>query len=106
MDAVIKQAVREQLEQSTPGPSNERTSRTSTTVNRLSGLLNRIRGNSSRGSSEKRRKTDREHRVQVRWMHYDSARGDFVIVRQKNGGGNRFIAYTASEQLSVKRCHK
>ena len=30
----------------------------------------------------------------MRWLHYKPPKKAFVPVRQKNGGGNRFIAYT------------
>ena len=61
-------------------------------------MLDRIRGQ-SRG---KKRKTDKEHRIQVRWIHYDEQSESFVPVRQRNGGGNRFVAYTALEPPTVE----
>ena len=60
-------------------------------------MLDRIRGQ----SKGKKRKTDKEHRIQVRWIHYDKKLEVYVPVRQKNGGGNRFVAYTASEPPTV-----
>ena len=63
-----------------------------------SGLLDRIRGH-ARG---KKRKSDKELRIQVRWIHYDQKSEVFVPVRQKKAGGNRFVAYTASEPLTVE----
>ena len=50
----------------------------SRTANRLSGLLNRIRhGSSGKSSSNKKRKIEKEHRIQVRWMHYDQIKKTF-----------------------------
>ena len=65
----------------------------SRTVNRLSGLLNHMRNNRS-NSSNKKCRIVKEHRIQVRWCHYDEKKKEFITVRQKNGGGNRFIPYT------------
>lgn len=44
----------------------------------------------------------KEHRIQVRWLHYDTYKKAFVPVRSKNGGGNRFIAYTDVEPPSLE----
>ena len=63
-------------------------------MGRLSGLLNRMRKGGGKESSSKKRKVVKEHRIQVRWLHYDPPKKAFVPVRQKSGGGNRFIAYT------------
>ncbi|PFX11732.1 hypothetical protein AWC38_SpisGene24435 [Stylophora pistillata] len=68
------------------------------TASRLSGFLDRIRGQ-SRG---KKRKTDKEHRIQVRWIHYDEQAESFVPLGQMNGGGNRFVVYTALEPPTVE----
>ena len=107
MDAIIRQTVREEIRRQGQN-NNERVESASTsskaacreadqrTASRLSGLLDRIRGQ-SRG---KKRKTDKEHRIQVRWIHYDEQSEIFVPVRQKNGGGNQFVAYTASDSLN------
>ena len=113
MDAIIRQTVREEIRRQDQN-NNERVESASTsskpasragsreanqrTASRLSGLLDRIRGQ-TRG---KKRKTDKEHRIQVRWIHYDEQSESFVPVRQKNGGGNRFVAYTASEPPTVE----
>ena len=109
MDAIIRQTVREEIRRQGQN-NNERVESTSTsskaasreanqrTASRLSGLLDRIRGQ-SRG---KKRKTDKEHRIQVRWIHYDEQSESFVPVRQRNGGGNRFVAYTALEPPTVE----
>lgn len=124
MDAIIRQTVREELRRSNPtvserisstdsGESDQRegestlvgSSRStfsSRTVNRLSGLLNRIRHGSGRDSSNKKRKIVKEHRIQVRWLHYDERKKKFTSVRQKKGGGNRFIAYTDTEPLTLE----
>ena len=71
------------------------------TVNRLSGLLNRIRNHGS-NSSNKKRKIVKEHRIQVRWCHYDERKKEFITVRQKNGAGNRFIPYTDEEPIKLE----
>ena len=116
MDAIIRQTVREEMRRSaslvservassevessdsaTTGPTFS-----SRTVNRLSGLLNRIRRNHGSNSSNKKRKVVKEHRIQVRWCHYDERKKEFITVRQKNGGGNRFIPYTDEEPLKLE----
>ena len=113
MDTIIRQTVREEIRRQGQN-NNERVESASTsskpasragsreanqrTASRLSGLLDRIRGQ-TRG---KKRKTDKEHRIQVRCIHYDEQSESFVPVRQKNGGGNRFVAYTASEPPTVE----
>ena len=117
MDAIIRQTAREELRRSNSSESETVSSASqhnsdqsdegslsagstpntfsSRTVTRLSGLLNRIRhGSSGKSNSTKKRKIEKQHRVQVRWMHYDQIKKTFVAVRQKNGGGNRFITYT------------
>ena len=66
------------------------------TVSRLSGLLDRVRKGAKTSSKGKKHKIDKEHRVQVRWLHYNRNTETFDTVRQKNGGGNRCIAYIAS----------
>jgi len=38
----------------------------------------------------------------VRWSHYDERKKEFSTVRQKNGGGNRFISYTDEEPLKLE----
>ena len=109
MDAIIRQTVRDEIRRQGQN-NNERVESISTsskaasheanqrTASRLSGLLDRIRGQ-SRG---KKRKTGKEHRIQVRWIHYDEQSESFVPVRQRNGGGNRFVAYTALEPPTVE----
>ena len=75
-----------------PRPDNGRQVRM---LNRMSDLVNRIRSRSqsstSSGSKTKKRKMDRvkEHRIQVRWSHWNKAKCEFMPVKQKNGGGNR-----------------
>ena len=73
----------------------------SQTVSHLSGLLNRKRNNND-NSSNKKCKIVKEHRIQVRWFHYDEKKKEFITVWQKNGGGNRFIPYTDEEQLRLE----
>ena len=102
MDAIIRQTVREEIRrQSEPASmSSEAAPRepNQRTVSRLSGLLDRIRGQ----SREKKRKTDKEHQIQVHWIHHDKKSEVFLPVRQRNGGGNRFVAYTTSEPPTVE----
>ena len=65
------------------------TQRTERTVNRLSGLLNRIRnrgGARANGGASKNRKkprTDKEHRIQIRWLHYNKDKGKYTPVRNR-----------------------
>eukprot|EP00794_Sanderia_malayensis_P020825 gene20825-22869_t len=105
MDAIIKQAVREEIRRvGNNGQASTRMTEAETQgnyrqVNRLSGLLSRIRQGRSSGS--KKRKADKEHRIQIRWLHYDSIKKKFAPVKQKHGGGNRFLTYTDSEPLSM-----
>ena len=117
MDAVIKQAVREELRRHLKDPnpptatssSNDHNNSTDPRtnngrqgrmLNRMSDLVNRIRSRSqsstSSGSKTKKRKMERvkEHRIQVRWSHWNKAKCEFMPVKQKNGGGNRYIVYT------------
>ena len=115
MDAIIRQTVREEMRRSaslvservdstevessdsaTTGPTFS-----SRTVNRLSGLLNRIRNHGS-NSSNKKPKIAKEHRIQVRVCHCDERKKEFITVRQKNGGGNRFIPYTDEEPIKLE----
>ena len=93
--------VSERVASSEVKSSDSVTSGSSRTVNRLSGLLNRMRNNSS-NSSNKKRRIVKEHRIQVRWSHYDEKKKEFITVRQKNGGGNRFIPYTDEEPLRLE----
>ena len=39
----------------------------------------------------------KEHRIMIRWLHFDEEKGQYLPVRQKNGGGNRFIKYLSSD---------
>ena len=122
MDAVIKQAVREELRRhlndpnpptatsssndhnnsTDPRPNNGRQGRM---LNRMSDLVHRIRSRSqsstSSGSKIKKRKMERvkEHRIQVCWSHWNKAKCEFMPVKQKNGGGNRYIVYTDPPSL-------
>ena len=71
----------------------------------FSGLPNRIRnghGSSGKSSSNKKWKIVKQHRIQVRWIHYDQIKKTFVPVLQKNGGGNRFITYTDADPLRIE----
>ena len=124
MDAIIRQTVREELRRSQPtaserissndsGESDQREGEStsaellrstfsSRTVNRLLGFLNRIRHGSGWDSSNKKRGIVKEHRIQVRWLHYDERKKKFTSLRQKHGGGNRFIAYTDTEPLTLE----
>ncbi|XP_022806613.1 uncharacterized protein LOC111343696 [Stylophora pistillata] len=125
VNAIIRQTVREELRRSNSIESETESSVSqhnsgqneegsvsagsttntfsSRTFNRLSGLLNRIRhGCSGESSSNKKRKIEKQHRVRVRWMHYDQIKKKFVTACQKNGGGNRFIAYTDADPLKME----
>lgn len=68
------------------------------TVSRLSGLLDRIRGQ----QKGKKRKIDKERRIQIRWIHYGEKSQAFIPVRRKNAGGNRFASYSSSEAPTVE----
>lgn len=68
------------------------------TVSRLSGLLDRIRGQ----QKGKKRKIDKERRIQIRWIHHGEKSQAFIPVRQKNAGGNRFASYSSSEAPTVE----
>ena len=87
MDAIL---------QRTRGALSQQSS--SRSVNRLSGLLDRIRKN----SGSKKRKRGQDHRIQIRWIHFNWIKGRFDTVRQKNGGGNRFIQYSDMEPLTIE----
>lgn len=39
-------------------------------------------------------------------MHYDQTKKKFVTVRQKNGGGNRFITYTDADPLKMEELYQ
>ena len=110
MDAVIRQAVRDELrrqsqtesdtgnqnvESTASTSSNQRTERTE---RRLSGLLDRIR---KQPKGKKRKIRDKENRIQMRWIHFNDRSKVFVPVRQRNGGGNRFNSYNAFEPPTV-----
>ena len=115
MDAIILQTVREEKTHSASLVSKRVASTevessdsamtgptvSSRTVNRQSGLLNRIRNHGS-NSSNKKRKIVEEHRIQVRWCHYDERKRELITVRQKNGGQNRFIPYTDKEPIKLE----
>ena len=116
MDAIIKQAVLEELrkqqdrkkednknsainsEMSVPAKGTERT------VNHLSGLLHRIRNRSGGAASTKQKKPkiDKQHRIQIRWLHYDKDKDKYTPVRNRYGGGNRYIAYMDSHPLTLQ----
>ena len=124
MDSIIRQAFREELRRSrfsrpetasstdqddhgrseneSGAAGSSGSSFTSRTVGRLSGLLNRIRKGSGNESSSKKRKVLKEHKIQVRWLHFYPPKKAFVPVQQKNGGGNRFIAYSNDDPPSFE----
>ena len=102
MDVLIRQAVAEELKKQSESKTKESevnggeeastsnpTQRTERTVNRLSGLLNRIRnrgGARANGGASKNRKkprTDKEHRIQIRWLHYNKDKGKYTPVRNR-----------------------
>lgn len=74
-------------------------SRQTRTQTRMSKILDKIRQGKS---SNTRPRVDKEHRLQVRWLHYNTSKKDFVQVKQKKGGGHRFICYYDSESLTLK----
>ena len=74
----------------------------SRTIHGLSGLLNRIRHGNGRESSPQKRKIVKEHRIQVRWLHYDESEKRLTSVHQKNGGGTRFITYSDADRLLLE----
>ena len=59
-------------------------------------LLDRVRKGAKTSSKGEKRKIDKEHCIQVRWLHYNRDTKTFDSVLQKNGEGNRYIAYNAS----------
>ena len=71
----------------------------------MSGLLHRIRnrGGGAAGTSRKKPKTDKQHRIQIRWLHYDEDKNKYVPVRSRHGGGNRYITYMDSEPLTLQQ---
>ncbi len=116
MDTIIKQAVKDELssiqrdntchnESSSQSNQAEGSQSSNRTVNRLSGLIARIRNRKSEDHSKgKKRKSAviKEHRIQVRWHHYDKTSGKYLPVRQKNGGGNRFVEYLSSNPPTLE----
>ena len=105
-DAIIKQAVREEIGRQNSGGEREETLPGGITtsapsqrsiVSRLSSLLDRIRG------KKKGKKTNdrKEHRIQIEWIHYSEVSQTSIPVRQKNGGGNRYISYNAIQAPSI-----
>lgn len=105
MDAIIRQTVRKELrrrassnlpemasstnqdergrrESESSMAGSSRSSFSSRTVGRLTGLLNRMRNGGGKESSSKKQKIAKEHRIQVRWLHYDQFKKDFVTVRR------------------------
>jgi len=107
--SVIRQSVRDEIsrqdnkepEKSAASSANAWKSATyssiqRSTVSRLSGPLDRIRGQ----QKGKKRKIDNEHRIQIRWIHYGEKSQAFI--RQKNAGGNRFASYSSSEAPTVE----
>ena len=80
MDAIIKQALRDELRrsgniddlESSTHLSNE-TNRGQRIVNRLSGLLTRIRQGKGQTASKKRKLTcNKDHRIQISWLNWKS----------------------------------
>ena len=98
MDALIRQELKKLSESKTKESevnggeealTSNPTQRTERTVNRLSGLLNRIRncgGAGTNGGASKNRKkprTDKKHRIQIRWLHYNKDKGKYTPVRNR-----------------------
>ena len=65
------------------------------TTTRLSTLLERLRGI----NVTRKQKRGKEYRLQIRRLHYDRTRRDFVAVKHKNGGGKRYITFSDDEPL-------
>ncbi len=118
MDAIIKQTVREELRKqqetkegaSKSSESNEGSSAStngseSRTVNRLSGLLQRIRNRrgGAASSNRKKAKIDKQHRIQIRWLHYNEDKNKYAPVRNRYGGGNRYLTYMDSDPLTLQQ---
>ena len=72
------------------------------TISRLSGLLDGIRGQ----QKGKKRQIDKKHRIQIRWIYYDEKSQAFIPVRQKNAGGNSFVSYSSSEDPTFEELKK
>ena len=77
---VSERGVSLEVESSDLATTGSSLSFSSRTVNRLLGLLNRIRNHGSKGSNKKRNKIVKEHRIQVRWFHYDERKKEFSTV--------------------------
>ena len=89
MDAVIRQAVRDELRRQNqtqsdtgnqnvePTASTSSNQRTERTERRLSGLLDRTR---KQPKGTKRKIRDKENRIQMRWIHFNDKSKVFVPV--------------------------
>ena len=106
VDAIIRRAVREEIgrqnsgderEETLPGGITTSAPSQRSTVSRLSSLLDHIRGKAKR----KKTNDEKEHRNQIKWIHYSEVSQTFIPVRQKNGGGNRYISYNAIQAPSI-----
>lgn len=112
MNAIIEDAVKKEVTRqienrntSLSAPVSAATATTSTnprTVSRLSGLLKRMRNGVVGKETRSKKAKDKEHRVQVRWLHYSCDTKEFEPVVQKNGGGKRFVSYNELEALSLE----
>ena len=83
MDAIIKQAVHDELRRSgsiedleSSTHLSSETNRSQRIVNRLSGLLTRIRQGKGQTASKKR-KLNKEHRIQIRWLNWKIQKNEF-----------------------------
>lgn len=109
MNALLKDAVREEVRRLVPpsllanesalttSASSSSDSTSSLTVARLTGLLKRVR-HGDRGGGRKP-KQSREHRLQVRWLHYNDISKEFEPVNQRSG--NRYVVYGGNKQLTL-----
>ena len=52
-----------------------------------------------KNNGSKKRKRGQDHRIQVRWMHFNWIKGRFYPVWQKNGGGN---CYSDMDPLTIE----
>ena len=75
MDAVIRQAVQDEL--------RRQSQRTECTERRPSGLLDRI---TKQPKGKKRKIRNKEYRIQMLWIHFDDKPKVFLPVHQRNGG--------------------
>ena len=113
---IIKQAVRDELSSfkrdntrnnKSSGQSNEPEASQSLnrSVNYLSGLIAQIWHRKSDDFSQRKKRKSaviKEHRIQVRWQHYDKTSAKYLPVQQKNSGGNCFFEYLSTNPPTLE----